>query len=72
KTGKGMVIIQIEDVNDNIPVIQGRDLIMCSKGDTQSSVLVGAMDMDKQPYTTPFTFELGADQDKKWKLKDTT
>uniref|UniRef100_A0A671LBP7 Desmocollin-3-like n=1 Tax=Sinocyclocheilus anshuiensis TaxID=1608454 RepID=A0A671LBP7_9TELE len=72
KTGKGMVIIQIEDVNDNIPVIPGKDLIMCSKGDTLSSVLVEAVDMDKPPYSTPFIFELGADHDGKWKLKDTT
>ncbi|XP_016415520.1 desmocollin-2-like isoform X1 [Sinocyclocheilus rhinocerous] len=72
KTGKGMVIIQIEDVNDNMPVIPGTDLIMCSKDDTLSSVLVEAVDMDQRPYSTPFIFELGADQDGKWKLKDTT
>ncbi len=72
KIGKGMVIIQIEDVNDNIPVIQGKDLIMCSKVDTLSSVLVEAVDMDKPPYSTPFIFEFGADHDGKWKLKDTT
>ncbi|RXN15355.1 desmocollin-2-like isoform X1 [Labeo rohita] len=72
KTGKGTVILQIEDVNDNIPVIPGTDLIMCSKGNTLSSVLVEAVDMDKAPYSSPFTFELGADNDGKWKLKDTT
>lgn len=72
KTGKGMVIIQIEDVNDNIPVIPGKDLIVCSKGDMLSSVLVEAVDMDKPPYATPFIFEFGADHDGKWKLKDTT
>ncbi len=58
KTGKGMVIIQIEDVNDNIPVIPGKDLIMCSKGDMLSSVLVEAVDMDKPPYSTPFISNL--------------
>uniref|UniRef100_A0A672KW59 Desmocollin-2-like n=1 Tax=Sinocyclocheilus grahami TaxID=75366 RepID=A0A672KW59_SINGR len=72
KTGKGMVKIQIEDVNDNMPVIPGTDLIMCSKDDMLSSVLVEAVDMDQRPYSTPFIFELGADQDGKWKLKDTT
>ncbi len=72
KIGKGMVVIQIEDVNDNIPVIQGKDLIMCSKVDTLSSVLVEAVDIDKPPYSTPFIFEFGADHDGKWKLKDTT
>ncbi|KAK2883557.1 hypothetical protein QQF64_016792 [Cirrhinus molitorella] len=72
KTGKGMVIIQIEDVNDNMPVIPGKDLIMCSRGNTLSSILVEAVDMDKPPYSTPYIFELGADNDGRWKLKDTT
>ncbi|XP_043075981.1 desmocollin 2 like [Puntigrus tetrazona] len=72
KTGKGMVIIQIEDVNDNMPIITSKDLIMCSKSDTLSSVLVEAVDMDKPPYSTPFIFELGANHDGNWKLKDTT
>lgn len=72
KTGKGMVIIQIEDVNDNMPVILDPDLIMCSKDDMLSSVLVEAVDLDQRPYSTPFIFELGADHDGKWKMKDAT
>ncbi|XP_026089311.1 desmocollin-3-like isoform X2 [Carassius auratus] len=72
KTGKGMVIIQIEDVNDNMPVILNPNPIVCNKDDKLSSVLVEAVDMDKSPYSTPFIFELGADHDGKWKLKDAT
>ncbi|XP_067240946.1 desmocollin 2-like protein [Chanodichthys erythropterus] len=72
KIGKGMVIIQIEDDNDNMPVIPGTDLVICNKGDTLSSVLVEAVDLDKPPYSTPFIFELGAENDGKWKLKDKT
>lgn len=72
KTGKGMVILQIEDVNDNAPVIPGSDLVMCSRADTLSSVLVEAVDKDQSPYSTPFIFELGAEHDGKWKLKDAT
>lgn len=72
KTGKGTVILQIEDVNDNMPVITGTELVMCSRGDTLSSVLVEAVDKDESPYSTPFMFELGAEHDGKWKLSDAT
>ncbi|KAI7799797.1 desmocollin 2-like protein [Triplophysa rosa] len=72
KIGKGMVILQIEDMNDNMPVIPGSELIMCSRGDTLSSVLVEGVDKDQSPYSTPFIFELGAEHDGKWKLKDAT
>lgn len=72
KTGNGTVVLQIEDVNDNIPVIQRPDLNMCNRGDAVSSVLIEAVDQDKPPYSTPFIFELGAEQEGKWKLKDIT
>ncbi|XP_056620747.1 desmocollin 2-like protein [Triplophysa dalaica] len=70
KTGNGMVILQIEDVNDNKPVITNSDLIMCNRGDTLSSVLVEAVDADQSPYSTPFIFKLGEKDDGKWTLKD--
>ncbi|XP_056122436.1 desmocollin 2-like protein isoform X2 [Rhinichthys klamathensis goyatoka] len=72
KAGKGMVIILIEDENDNMPVIPSTDLVICSKGDALSSVLVEAVDLDKPPFSTPFIFEFGAEHDGKWKLKDRT
>lgn len=72
KTGNGTVVLQIEDVNDNIPVIQRPDLNMCNRGDAVSSVLIEAVDQDKPPYSTPFIFELAAEQEGKWKLKDIT
>ncbi|XP_073672750.1 desmocollin 2-like protein [Garra rufa] len=72
KTGKGMVVIQIEDTNDNMPAIGVTDPIMCSRGDTLSSILIEAQDMDRPPYSTPFSFELGAGQEGSWKLKDTS
>lgn len=65
-------MLQIEDVNDNMPIIPGSDLVMCSRGDTLSSVVVKAEDKDQSPYSTPFIFELGAEHDGKWKLKDAT
>lgn len=53
-------------------MITNPDPILCNKGDTLSSVLVEAMDLDRRPYSIPFIFELGADHDGSWKLKDTT
>ncbi|KAA0708768.1 Desmocollin-3 Precursor [Triplophysa tibetana] len=70
KTGNGMVILQIEDVNDNKPVINNTEPIMCNRGDALSSVLVEAVDKDQSPYSTPFIFKLGEKHDGKWKLKD--
>ncbi|XP_051951197.1 desmocollin-1-like [Xyrauchen texanus] len=72
KTGMGMVIIQIEDENDNMPEVPGSELVICSKGDSLGSVLVEVVDKDESPYSTPFNFELGAGHDGKWRLKDIT
>ncbi|XP_067273214.1 desmocollin 2-like protein isoform X2 [Pseudorasbora parva] len=72
KVGKGMVVIQIADDNDNMPTIPGNDLVICGKDDALSSVLVEAVDLDKYPFSSPFIFELGGEQDGKWKLKDKT
>ncbi|XP_051501572.1 desmocollin-1-like [Myxocyprinus asiaticus] len=72
KTGMGMVIIQIEDENDNMPEIPGSELVICHKGDSLGSVLVEVVDKDESPYSTPFHFELGAEHVGKWRLKDIT
>lgn len=72
KKGKGTVIMLIEDVNDNVPLIPTSELVLCSQADKMGSVLVEAEDKDQSPYSTPFIFELGPENDGKWKLKDTT
>ncbi|XP_051953861.1 desmocollin 2-like protein [Xyrauchen texanus] len=72
KIGKGMVIIQIEDENDNMPEIASSELVICSKGNSLGSVLIEAVDKDETPYSTPFQFDLGAEHDGKWRLKDAT
>ncbi|XP_007257069.3 desmocollin 2 like [Astyanax mexicanus] len=70
KTGTGTVVILIEDVNDNYPVIPVPDRTVCSKENQRSSTTVEAVDSDKSPYAGPFTFELGPGNDGKWKIKD--
>nr|XP_055042202.1 desmocollin 2-like protein [Misgurnus anguillicaudatus] len=72
KTGNGTVIIHIQDVNDNMPLLPTSELVLCSQDDTLGSVLVEAEDKDQSPYSTPFIFNLGAVNDGKWKLKDIT
>ncbi|KAL7888148.1 hypothetical protein AOLI_G00031220 [Acnodon oligacanthus] len=70
KTGTGTVLILIEDVNDNVPIIPKPDMVVCSRDGQRSSILVNAVDYDESPYSGPFTFELGKESEGKWKIKD--
>ncbi|KAF5900437.1 desmocollin-2-like isoform X1, partial [Clarias magur] len=72
KSGTGTVLILIEDVNDNIPVITKPDQVLCSKDVTGGSILIEANDLDQKPYSDPFTFELGSGTDGQWKITSTT
>ncbi|KAK3516572.1 hypothetical protein QTP70_021978 [Hemibagrus guttatus] len=69
KSGTGTVMILIEDVNDNIPVVNGSGLFMCNKGAKQA-LLINATDLDQKPYSDPFSFELVKPNDGKWRLRD--
>ncbi|XP_061095893.1 desmocollin 2-like protein [Conger conger] len=71
KTGTGTVLIQIEDINDNAPVIPAKGMVLCEGGDT-SSVLVEAVDSDADPFSGPFSFALPKGHDGKWRLTDVT
>lgn len=70
KQGIGTVLIMIEDMNDNIPLITNPDRIMCEKEGELRSITLHAHDADAKPYGAPFTFELGEEAEGKWKLKD--
>lgn len=75
KTGMGKVILQVEDENDNIPVVPISDLVICETQGKFGSVLVVAEDKDQPPFSAPFTFSLPTDKDGKWsvtRLNDTT
>ncbi|KAK2895234.1 desmocollin 2-like protein [Channa argus] len=69
KTGTGTVIIQVEDINDNMPEIPTRELVLCGKGGELGSVPVVAEDKDQPPFSYPFSFSLPKDNDGKWSLK---
>uniref|UniRef100_A0A3P8S6G4 Desmocollin 2 like n=1 Tax=Amphiprion percula TaxID=161767 RepID=A0A3P8S6G4_AMPPE len=74
KTGTGTVIIQVDDVNDNVPQLPTEDLVLCEKEGALGSVIVVAEDKDQPPLSSPFTFALPSDNDGKWsvsRLNDT-
>ncbi|KPP62267.1 hypothetical protein Z043_119558 [Scleropages formosus] len=68
KTGTGTVIIQIEDINDNMPEIKSKELVLCEG--SLESVRIEASDQDNPPFSAPFFYELGKGHDGKWKLED--
>ncbi|KAI5619855.1 desmocollin-1 [Silurus asotus] len=72
KTGTGTVLILIEDVNDNVPIITKPDQVLCSKSGTGGSVRIEAKDLDQKPYSDPFTFELEGENAEQWKLSGAT
>lgn len=69
KTGTGTVIIQVEDVNDNVPIIlPPGERVICEKEGELGSVVLVAEDMDEAPFKGPFTFSLPDDKDGKWSV----
>ncbi|XP_068427691.1 desmocollin 2-like protein [Clinocottus analis] len=68
KTGTGTVIIMVEDVNDNQPMIPTSELVLCEKEGELGSVLVVAEDSDQTPFSSPFSFSLPSDHDGKWSV----
>ncbi|KAM8839161.1 desmocollin 2-like protein [Synchiropus picturatus] len=68
KTGTGTVILVVEDVNDNVPVVPPGALVLCEKEGELGSVLVVAEDLDNSPHSDPFSFSLPKDHDGKWSL----
>ncbi|XP_032387676.1 desmocollin 2-like protein [Etheostoma spectabile] len=68
KTGTGTVVIVVEDVNDNVPVIPTPEMVLCEKEGELGSVLVVAEDKDQRPFSDPFSFTLPPNHDGKWSL----
>ncbi|XP_077580450.1 desmocollin 2-like protein [Stigmatopora nigra] len=69
KTGTGTVMIQVEDVNDNIPIIiPPAERVVCEKEGEHGSTLLVAEDADQAPFKGPFTFSLPDNADGKWSL----
>lgn len=68
KSSTGTITLRIEDVNDNVPEVIKKDLILCEANEKLGTV-VEALDRDGPPFSAPFTFQLGS-ADAKWQLTD--
>ena len=58
----------VEDENDNIPLLPGKDMILCERDGHHGSVVLKAFDPDSSPFGGPFLFNLPKDQDGNWVL----
>lgn len=69
-TGTGTLLVTLEDVNDNAPVIHPTVAEVCDDAKNLSVVILGASDKDLHPNTEPFKFEIHkqAVSDKVWKI----
>ncbi|XP_036447382.1 cadherin-like protein 26 [Colossoma macropomum] len=66
-TGTGTLIIQVGDLNDNLPIIEVNTLGMCLS-DEATTANITAVDLDLPPYSSPFTYELLGDVKGKWSI----
>ncbi|XP_062338484.1 desmocollin 2-like protein [Osmerus eperlanus] len=69
KTGSGMVILEVVDMNDHTPELPSAQMVVCEKSGELGSTLAVAEDKDGPPYSSPFSFQLGAKNDGKWAVK---
>ncbi|XP_028850364.1 cadherin-like protein 26 [Denticeps clupeoides] len=71
-TATSTVYIHLGDINDNAPVLLNNNTIMCAN--KVNGVNISAMDSDDAPYSGPFTFSVGGDEDlkKRWKFDPAT
>ncbi|ROL23488.1 Cadherin-like protein 26 [Anabarilius grahami] len=72
-TGTCTVVVYLADVNDNVPYLTSKSMVMC--GNKVNRVSVIPADHDGPPFSSPFTFSLGGEEEelkKLWKLEPTT
>uniref|UniRef100_A0A672MHI2 Cadherin-1 n=1 Tax=Sinocyclocheilus grahami TaxID=75366 RepID=A0A672MHI2_SINGR len=63
-TGTGTLIIELENVNDNAPVINERNVRVCNRG--SAPVLLSITDKDGPPFGAPFSVEAQGETSKNW------
>ncbi|XP_056090796.1 B-cadherin-like isoform X2 [Rhinichthys klamathensis goyatoka] len=63
-TGTGTLVIELEDVNDNAPVINERNIRMCNRG--SAPVLLSISDKDGPSFAGPFRVETHGETSKNW------
>ncbi|XP_049326985.1 B-cadherin isoform X2 [Astyanax mexicanus] len=63
-TGTGTLVIELEDVNDNAPVVEEREIKVCNKDSVPVSL--SATDKDGPRFAAPFTVELQGDGRNNW------
>uniref|UniRef100_A0A8C1SZE7 Cadherin-1 n=1 Tax=Cyprinus carpio TaxID=7962 RepID=A0A8C1SZE7_CYPCA len=63
-TGTGTLIIELENVNDNAPVINERIIKICNRG--SAPVLLSITDKDGPPFGAPFSVETQGETSKNW------
>ncbi|XP_048035500.1 cadherin-like protein 26 [Megalobrama amblycephala] len=71
-TGTCTVVVYLGDLNDNAPNLTSKSVVMC--GNKVNRVSVTPVDHDGPPFSSPFTFSLGGEEELKklWKLEPTT
>ncbi|XP_078073111.1 desmoglein-2-like [Mustelus asterias] len=67
KTATGTIVFDVDDENDNIPIIAVRERCMCEKA---NSLTITAFDADSYPNAAPYHFKLMDEPDvtNKWKI----
>lgn len=63
-TGTGTLVIGLEDVNDNAPTIEEREIRVCNK--ESLPVVLSVTDKDGPGYASPFSVELQGDGKNNW------
>ncbi|KTF78513.1 hypothetical protein cypCar_00042941 [Cyprinus carpio] len=64
-TSTATIQIYIEDKNDNVPLLKENMISLC-QSDEVSHAEITAFDLDGDPYSGPFSFEIVGDHKKEW------